>query len=81
MALKTDRPLERKLVAFFEGDIEILKRFYPTVGYNLAIRELVHAHCRHLEEQQSRNPELNHDLATDLAGRVDLNTVVESGNE
>jgi len=40
---------------FVEGDRQILERFYPKpVGYQIAARTIIHAHCKELLELESR---------------------------
>lgn len=53
--MASDIPLKKTLIALFEGDVETLKQFYPKpVGYNFAIRHIVHEHVLRLREQESR---------------------------
>lgn len=50
-----DKPLEMVTVKLFEGDKETLKSFYPLpLGYNAAVRQIVHHHCNKLRERASR---------------------------
>lgn len=52
---KLDRPTEKRLIAFFLGDVKTLVEFYPEIGYNAAVRALVHAHCNKLRERANRS--------------------------
>lgn len=81
MPIKNERPLRKLAVRIYEGDIEELTRFYPTTPYNVVIREIITQHVRALQEQETRNPEVDHAIAAKLAGRVDLNSTLERGDE
>jgi len=78
-----DNKLEARLVRFYEGDIDTIKRFYPRVGYNIVVRELVHTHCRSLIEAEARNPEVNSDFAKQLAEPLTLDrlSAIKPGDE
>lgn len=54
MPKTTDRPLENVALRLYAGDKEVLKRFYPEIGYNAAIREIVTKHVAKLKELESR---------------------------
>ncbi len=43
-------PLESTNIRLFAGDMERLCEYYPRVGANKVIRELVHQHLRSIEE-------------------------------
>lgn len=60
MPKKLDHELESVHLKLFLGDKEILQRYYPKpIGYNAAVRALIRAHCRMLEESTSRQGETN----------------------
>lgn len=62
MAEKPDIPLEKALISFYEGDVDTLKQFYPRpIGYNLAVRTIVHEHCKVLRERASREAKVIHE--------------------
>lgn len=42
----------------FEGDREVLQRFFPKIGWSVAMRQLVHNYCKKLENKESK--ELHH---------------------
>lgn len=54
MPRKSTLPLEMVSVRLYKGDPQILASFYPDIGYNAAVRELVHRHCRLLLEKEAR---------------------------
>ena len=41
-------------IRLFAGDRERLQRFYPTMNYNNAIRQIVHRHLNSAEETYNR---------------------------
>lgn len=45
--------MEKVTIRLETDDLNVLRRFYPRSGYNAAIRQLVHAHAKHLLEQES----------------------------
>lgn len=51
---RPNEDLEKKTIRLHRGDTGILEKFYPTMGYNAAIRKLVRKHCRALEERASQ---------------------------
>lgn len=51
---KNKGELERKGIRLFKGDAELINEYYPTAGYNVVIRKLVHNFCRRLEENTNR---------------------------
>jgi hypothetical protein len=46
--------LEKVTIRLRRGDSDKLKQFYPSLGYNEAIRRIVGHHVKQLEEQVSR---------------------------
>lgn len=65
MPKQTDRPLVPVALRLYEGDKEVLARFYPEIGYNAAVRELVTKHVAKLKELESRQG-LTHVPAIDI---------------
>jgi hypothetical protein len=67
MARRSSRDLEKITIRVNQGDSERLREYYPTLGYNEAIRRLVEHHLRQLDErtqrrvstQEIKNPLLN----------------------
>jgi len=51
---RPNEDLEKVTIRLHRGDTKVLEQFYPSVGYNAAIRKLVRKHCRALEEQASQ---------------------------
>ena len=81
MPKKSAIPLRKETIRFFEGDTDTLQEFYPQIGFNRAIRELVSQHCKALRERQSRETQTNvRSLAADvdLAG-LDLGALLPAG--
>jgi hypothetical protein len=66
MGKKLDLPTERALISFYQGDIATLKEFYSSHGYNMAVRELIHKHCKKLRERANREANTNVQLDLDL---------------
>lgn len=58
--------LKKVTIRLHDGDTEILEKFYPSVGYNAAIRKLVRKHCRALEEHSSQKE-------SELSTNLDIN--------
>lgn len=54
MPKKSLQPLEMASIRLYEGDRDTLASFYPSIGYNAAVREIVHRHCRLLKEKEAR---------------------------
>lgn len=55
MAKKLERPTKKLLTQPYVEDIDTLKEFYPPpIGVNMAIREIVHNHCKKLREKANR---------------------------
>ena len=48
---RQNKDLEKVTVRIHRGDREILKQFYPSMGYNEAMRILIHNHCKALQER------------------------------
>lgn len=48
------KPIIRVSLNLFEGDREILQRFYPKMKWSVALRQLVHNHCKKLENKESK---------------------------
>lgn len=51
---RDEQILEKVTIRLHEGDKEILQDFYPKIGYNKAIRHIIHKHCKTLEEIAQR---------------------------
>lgn len=69
---KSDRPLEVVTLRLYEGDRERMRDLYPSLGYNRAIREIIHKHLRQAESTITERageiaPELGSDLDAELA--------------
>lgn len=45
-------PATRRPVMLYDDDIELLRTEYSVVGYNAAVREIVHKHCEKLRRKQ-----------------------------
>ena len=41
--------MKKVTLRLFSLDVEVLKQFYPEIGYNHIVRALVHRHARQLE--------------------------------
>ncbi len=54
MAKKNDHKLVKITIRIFEGDKEELDEFYPLIGHNRAMREVIHKHIKLLKEKQSQ---------------------------
>lgn len=55
MPKKSSLPLEMVSIRLYRGDRAVLQDFYAAdIGYNIAIREIVHRHCRKLLEIEAR---------------------------
>lgn len=55
MARKNPENLTRHSIKLFEGDLETLQAYYPTLGASHVLRILLR---RHLKELRERNPTL-----------------------
>jgi hypothetical protein len=61
MPSKLESPTTKISLRLFSNDHELLKKYYPAVGYNEIIRSLVHRHVKKLEQktqQHLEDPEL-----------------------
>ena len=56
-------PLEKQTIRFYEGDIQTIADHYPQLGYNLAIRELVHNLAKRLREGTNQKLKTTMDLS------------------
>lgn len=72
MASRSNRNLEKVTIRLNQGDSERLRAYYPNLGYNEAIRQLVEKHLRQLDERTQRRvqssvptPNLEEDLNGD----------------
>lgn len=65
MPKKSAIPLEIVTSRLYAGDKTTLQSFYPDIGYNTAIRELVHRHCRLLLEREARESPQNLETPND----------------
>lgn len=54
MPKKSDLPLEFVGLRLVAGDKATLQEFYPTIGYNAAVRQIVHNHTKKLRERAAR---------------------------
>lgn len=54
MPKKLDRPIKLESIKLYIGTKETLKRFYATIGWNAAAREILDLHARKLLEIESR---------------------------
>ena len=54
MAQKDDKELVRVNLRLYKSDLEAIRRLYPNVGYNMAVRRIVHKRIRFLEERDAR---------------------------
>ena len=50
---RTNEKLEKVTIRLNAGDTRRLMDYYPNVGYNVAIRKIVHNHLRALDERAS----------------------------
>lgn len=56
MPKKSSIPLEMVSIRLYRGDRTVLQDFYGAdIGYNIAVREIVHRHCRKLLEIEARS--------------------------
>jgi hypothetical protein len=69
MGRRSNRDLEKVTIRLNSGDSERLRAYYPNLGYNEAIRQLVEKHLRQLDERTQRRvqasvptPNLEEDL-------------------
>ena len=46
MSPKSERPLKKMTVRFYEDDLSLLREAYPGTGYNEIVRALISKHCR-----------------------------------
>lgn len=65
MPKKSLIPLEMVSIRLYEGDRDTLASFYPSVGHNAAIREIVHRHARLLKEKEARLQQPQQEQAND----------------
>lgn len=65
MIRKSDVPIRKHTLNLFEGDYERMQVLYPRLGAGRAIREIIRAHIRQIEEAtaQSRPRPRKVDLA------------------
>lgn len=68
---KVDEELEKVTVRLFDGDREALQNYYPSLGYNKAIRTLVRKHLRALDEKVSHRSKINDELTIELGSDSD----------
>lgn len=77
MPKQTDLPLETISIRLYEGDKDVLRQFYPEIGYNAAIRELVHKHVAKLRERLNRQQGYQSDAA--FNSTLDINALLGTG--
>lgn len=51
MARKLERPAKARKVLLFDDNVELLQRYFPKVGYNGVVREIVDKFCRGLSDR------------------------------
>ena len=86
MPRKSSKPLDKRILNLYEGDAELLEKFYHKIGWSVAIRELTHAHCNKLRERISREgvmsnvgTELGQDVLAILdSARAEPDPIIES---
>ena len=54
MSRHKDESLEKVTLRLFTGDIARIKEYYPNLGHNRAIREIISKHLRSLDEKTSQ---------------------------
>lgn len=59
--------LEKITIRVRRGDAEKLKQFYPSLGYNEAIRRIVGHHVKQLEEKFNRQLSTRDSEAYDIS--------------
>ena len=64
------KPKIKVTLNIYDGDREILRKFYPKLGWTTAMREAIHQFCRKLEERA--NAEVSHDART-ISESVSIN--------
>lgn len=52
--------LAKVTLNLYDGDREIIQRFYPKSGWSTITRELIHSFCRNLEERANREVKESH---------------------
>jgi hypothetical protein len=77
---KLELPIEKKTLNLFEGDAATLADAYPSIGWSVAVRQLVHVHAKKLREKLSRSGVRANDRAeiNDLAASIDIGDVLAS---
>lgn len=80
MPKKSELPLTKKTLNFFDGDCETIADAYPMIGHSMAIRQLVHVHAKKLRERASRSGTQAHDRAeiAALANDITLGDLEQS---
>ncbi len=68
MPQKLSSPTTKISLRLFSTDHDLLKKYYPAVGYNEVIRSLVHRHVRKLELKTKEH--MDHELLT--PGELDV---------
>lgn len=51
--------LRKVTLNLVEGDREIIQSFYPRMGYQQAIRQIIHQYCRGLQERANQEIKQN----------------------
>ena len=72
MARKDERELEVVTLRLVKGDKEILQEFYPEIGYNRVVRELVSRAAKRLREKYARQEQQNDPTSSGFASGGDL---------
>lgn len=76
MPKKSTIPLEPVALRLYSGDKDVLKEFYPELGYNSAVREIVHRHVKALRERATRQGVTDNERLTELADAVPLGDLI-----
>ena len=66
---KAKGPIEKVTLNLYQGDKETIQKFYSTMGWSVAAREVIHNFCNGLREKDSQEvltetPSLDVDLST-----------------
>ena len=51
-------PLQKHTLSFYQGDFEKIGVFYPDLGPSVAVRRIIRAHLKKLEQGMSPIPEM-----------------------
>ena len=64
--------LEKVTIRLFAGDAERLQAYFPTVGYNRAIRTHIHRLLKHLDERTQQAADTK---GIDILNEGDINDI------